>query len=103
LQRGGDRRSEIGRGLGAVDAAGRTAARGALQCLVLIEDRTAHLQQPALVNRAHNLIRPHRGIAPHAKNNAKRVPKIFIVGKHIDDVRPRGELTPSGVFLTRPA
>src|SRR5690606_10088827 len=87
LQRGRDRRTEIGRFPAAIDAAGRSAAaRGALQRLVLAEDRTAHLQQSALVDRAH-LSHPSwaRRVATRPKKYAKRVPKKFIPVFQQDD------------------
>src|SRR3546814_1757550 len=78
LQGGRNRRPEIGRGAARLDPAGRGAAGGALPRLVLVEDRTAHLQQPALVNAAH-LIHPSwaRRVATRLKKNAKGVPKIL--------------------------
>ena len=70
-----DAADAVGGAAGPADAA---ATRGALQRLVLIEDRTAHLQQSARVNRAHCfVIRSGRTGAPHADNDAKPVPERF--------------------------
>ena len=64
-------------------AVGSAATRGALQRLVLIEDRAAHLQQPARVTRAHHFSSVDYGIAPHAREKckvrAKNINTIFSV------------------------
>ena len=68
LQRIIDRGAEIGGALRTGAAADAAAARGALQRLVLIENRAAHLQQLARVNRAHRLSSVLlRGLSPHAQ------------------------------------
>src|SRR3546814_9061277 len=82
------------------DVCSSDRAGGALQRLVLVEDRTAHLQQPALVNAAH-LIHPSwaRRVATRLKKNAKGVPKILSTEIQRDERSSPCQRARSGIFL----